>query len=151
MHTYIHTHIYIHTYIHIHTQLTLLTLKLIQVLFQPSLISENAAGSRDPGIHECALQSIMKCDVEVRQDLYANVTMAGGSTMLSGFARRMEKELYGFAPSGVRIKLFSPPQGMYSAWTGGSIVASLSSFQQMWISKAEYDESGPSIVHRKCF
>ncbi|GMH58271.1 hypothetical protein TrRE_jg7702, partial [Triparma retinervis] len=27
----------------------------------------------------------------------------------------------------------------------------LSTFQQMWISKAEYDESGPQIVHRKCF
>jgi hypothetical protein len=32
---------------------------------------------------------------------------------------------------------------------GGSILSSLSTFQQMWISKQEYDESGPSIVHRK--
>ena len=39
----------------------------------------------------------------------------------------------------------------YSVWIGGSILASLSTFQQMWISKQEYDESGPSIVHRKCF
>ena len=39
----------------------------------------------------------------------------------------------------------------YAAWIGGSILASLGTFQQMWISKAEYDESGPSIVHRKCF
>ena len=39
----------------------------------------------------------------------------------------------------------------YSVWIGGSILASLSTFQQMWISKTEYDESGPSIVHRKCF
>ena len=36
-------------------------------------------------------------------------------------------------------------------WIGGSILSSLSTFQQMWISKQEYDESGPSIVHRKCF
>jgi actin-related protein len=39
----------------------------------------------------------------------------------------------------------------YSVWIGGSILASLSTFQQMWIAKSEYDESGPSIVHRKCF
>ena len=39
----------------------------------------------------------------------------------------------------------------YSVWIGGSILASLSTFQQMWISKQEYDESGPAIVHRKCF
>jgi hypothetical protein len=36
-----------------------------------------------------------------------------------------------------------------AVWIGGSILASLSTFQQMWISKQEYDESGPSIVHRK--
>ncbi|TKR82578.1 hypothetical protein L596_016277 [Steinernema carpocapsae] len=43
------------------------------------------------------------------------------------------------------------PERKYSVWIGGSILASLSTFQQMWISKQEYDESGPSIVHRKCF
>ena len=41
--------------------------------------------------------------------------------------------------------------GCTQVWIGGSILSSLSTFQQMWISKQEYDESGPSIVHRKCF
>lgn len=44
-----------------------------------------------------------------------------------------------------------PTERKYSVWIGGSILASLSTFQQMWIAKSEYDESGPSIVHRKCF
>ncbi|CAF3735168.1 unnamed protein product [Rotaria sp. Silwood1] len=47
--------------------------------------------------------------------------------------------------------MVAPPERKYSVWIGGSILASLSTFQQMWISKQEYDESGPSIVHRKCF
>ncbi|MFQ6647482.1 hypothetical protein Gotur_021154 [Gossypium turneri] len=51
----------------------------------------------------------------------------------------------------VKIKVVAPPERKYSVWIGGSILASLSTFQQMWISKGEYDESGPSIVHRKCF
>uniref|UniRef100_A0A8W8LDN5 Actin 2 n=1 Tax=Magallana gigas TaxID=29159 RepID=A0A8W8LDN5_MAGGI len=50
-----------------------------------------------------------------------------------------------------KIKIIAPPERKYSVWIGGSILASLSTFQQMWISKQEYDESGPSIVHRKCF
>ena len=55
-----------------------------------------------------------------------------------------------FIKSGtVRIK--APPERKYSVWIGGSILSSLSSFSQMWISKAEYDESGPQIIHRKCF
>jgi hypothetical protein len=44
----------------------------------------------------------------------------------------------------------APPERKYSVWIGGSILASLSTFEQQWISKQEYDESGPSIVHRKC-
>lgn len=51
----------------------------------------------------------------------------------------------------VQVKVVAPPERKYSVWIGGSILASLSTFQQMWIAKSEYDESGPSIVHRKCF
>ncbi|GMI39463.1 hypothetical protein TeGR_g9363, partial [Tetraparma gracilis] len=49
------------------------------------------------------------------------------------------------------VKIVAPPERKYSVWIGGSILASLSTFQSMWISKEEFDESGPSIVHRKCF
>ncbi len=50
-----------------------------------------------------------------------------------------------------KIKIIAPPERKYSVWIGGSILASLSTFQTMWITKAEYDEAGPQIVHRKCF
>ncbi|XP_014603352.1 PREDICTED: actin-3, muscle-specific-like [Polistes canadensis] len=64
---------------------------------------------------------------------------------------RMQKEITALAPSTIKIKIIAPPERKYSVWIGGSILASLSTFQQMWISKQEYDESGPGIVHRKCF
>ena len=101
--------------------------------------------------------------------------------MFPGIADRMSKEITALAPSSMKIKVVAPPERKYSVWIGGSILASLSTFQQvkfqltyfdlvycyliiiitytvvyflhdqMWISKGEYDESGPSIVHRKCF
>merc|ERR1739841_3503 len=71
--------------------------------------------------------------------------------LFPGIADRMQKELTALAPSTMKIKIIAPPERKYSVWIGGSILASLSTFQQMWISKQEYDESGPSIVHRKCF
>jgi len=117
-----------------------------EVLFQPSLIGKEASG-----IHDCTFQTVMKCDVDIRRDLYANVVMSGGTTMFPGIAERMTKELIALAPATMKIKVVAPPERKYSVWIGGSILASLSTFQQMWISKAEYDESGPSIVHRKCF
>merc|ERR1712192_237224 len=55
----------------------------------------------------------------------------------------MQKGWAALAPSTMKIKIIAPPERKYSVWIGGSILASLSTFQQMWISKQEYDESGP--------
>lgn len=71
--------------------------------------------------------------------------------MFPGITDRLQQELTNMAPSSMRVRVIAPPERKYSVWIGGSILASLSTFQQMWISKQEYDESGPSIVHRKCF
>ncbi|WP_083891087.1 actin, cytoplasmic 2 [[Leptolyngbya] sp. PCC 7376] len=117
-----------------------------ETLFQPAFI-----GMESAGIHETTYNSIMKCDVDIRKDLYANTVLSGGTTMFSGIADRMQKEISALAPPTMKIKIIAPPERKYSVWIGGSILASLSTFQQMWISKQEYDESGPSIVHRKCF
>eukprot|EP00396_MALV-II-16_sp_LP-1_P000339 gene339-172_t len=117
-----------------------------EVLFQPNFIGKEASG-----IHDTTFQSIMKCDVDIRKDLYANIVLSGGTTMFTGIGERMTKELTALAPSTMKIKVVAPPERKYSVWIGGSILSSLSTFQQMWISKNEYDESGPTIVHRKCF
>jgi actin, other eukaryote len=95
--------------------------------------------------------SKLKCDVDIRKDLYSNIVLSGGTTMFGGIGERMTKELTALAPSTMKIKVVAPPERKYSVWIGGSILSSLSTFQQMWISKGEYDESGPTIVHRKCF
>ena len=90
----------------------------------------------------------MKCDLDIRRDLYGNIVLSGGTTMYAGIADRMQKEITGLAPSSMKVKIVAPPERKYSVWIGGSILASLSTFQQLWVSKQEYDESGPSIVHR---
>jgi len=116
-----------------------------EVLFQPSMI-----GMEQEGIHKLTFQSIMKCDVDIRKDLYANIVMSGGTTMFKNVENRLQKEMTNLAPTSMSIKIVAPPERKYSVWIGGSILASLSTFEEMWVSKDEYDESGPSIVHRKC-
>ncbi|GBG80432.1 hypothetical protein CBR_g30897 [Chara braunii] len=117
-----------------------------EVMFNPALI-----GMESPGIAVTTYQSIQKCDVDIRKDLIGNIVLSGGSTMFPGISDRMTKEITMAAPSTVKVKVVAPPERKYSVWIGGSILASLSTFQQMWISKADFEESGPSIVHRKCF
>ena len=117
-----------------------------EALFQPSLL-----GMEAEGIDKTTFNTIMKCDIDIRQALYGNIVLSGGTTMYPGIADRMKKEVTALAPSTMKVKIIAPPERKFSVWIGGSILASLSTFQQMWISKQEYDESGPSIVHRKCF
>jgi actin beta/gamma 1 len=116
-----------------------------EVLFQPSFIGKEALG-----IHDCTFQAITKCDASIHNDLYGSIVLSGGTTMLPGIGERMTKEITALAPPTMKINVVAIPERKFSAWIGGSIVSSLHTFQQMWISKAEYDESGPSVVHSKC-
>jgi actin-related protein len=118
-----------------------------EALFQPDFLYIQSS----PGIHEITYNSIMKCDVDIRTDLFWNIVLAGGTTMFKGIVDRLQKEITALAPSKMKIKIIAPPERKYSAFIGGSLLASLSTFQELWITKQEYDESGPSIVHRKCF
>ena len=116
-----------------------------ETLFQPSFI-----GVESEGIHKLAYNSIMKCDVDIRKDLYNNIVMSGGTTMYANIAERMQAEIKSLAPESMTIKIIAPPERKYSVWIGGSILSSLSTFADMWITKEEFDEAGPAIVHRKC-
>jgi len=117
-----------------------------EALFNPALL-----GKEMVGIDQTTFNSILKCDVDVRKDLYSNTVLSGGTTMYPGIKERMEKEIRNLAPSTMQIKVIAPPERKVSVWIGGSILSSLATFQTMWISKQEYDEMGASIVHSKCF
>lgn len=62
------------------------------------------------GIHETTFNSIMKCDVDIRKDLYANTVLSGGTTMYPGIADRMQKEITALAPSTMKIKVRLEPE-----------------------------------------
>lgn len=117
-----------------------------ETLFQPSFI-----GMESAGIHETIYNSIMKCDKALRNELFANIVLSGGTSMLPGFAERIQKEVKALAPQNTQVNVIAAPERCYSTWIGGAMLAASDDFQAMWISKQEYDESGPSIVHRKCF
>jgi len=117
-----------------------------EVLFKPSLI-----GKESDGIHSLTFESIKLCDIDVRRDLYANTVLSGGSTMFPGISDRLQHEISQLAPSNVKVKIIAAAERKYSVWIGGSILSSLQSFKEMWITKDHYDETGPGIVHRMCF
>lgn len=114
-----------------------------ELLFEPRM-----NGFEFDGIHKTLFSCIERCDSCLRKDLCANILLAGGNTMFKGLADRIEKEITALAPT-MQINV-TAPECKYSAWLGGSILASLPTFPQMIVTQDEYHDAGGSVVHRKC-
>ena len=115
-----------------------------ECLFQPSLFDIDGIG-----VHEMVLNSISECEPDIQNDMYSNIVVSGGSSMFEGFVERLKKEIAPLVPSG-KFTVVAPQFRQFSTWTGGSILGCLSFFQNMWVTKDEYDEYGPEIVHHLC-
>lgn len=113
-----------------------------EAIFKPSIL-----GLPPAGVHELVHHSISGCEEEMRKGLCGNILLAGGTTLISGFADRLRKELAALSPS---YNVIAPPDRHLSTWIGGSSLASAPSFPQSCVSKQEYDEFGSSVIHRKC-
>ena len=119
-----------------------------EILFHPE-----QCGKEPGGVDHKCFDSIDKSDIDVRKDLYQCIVLSGGTTMFSGLPERLTKEIKALAPESMKnnVKVIAVPERKYSVWIGGSILSSISTFGCMWITREEYNESGPQVVHRKCF
>jgi actin-related protein len=116
-----------------------------ECFFNPSVI-----GKELEPLDDVIVNAIKQCDVDLRRDLYSNIVLSGGSTMYPGLKERLTKEIKEQIPESVDVKIIAPPERMYSVWIGGSILSSLKTFQRMWVTRREYKEMGPQVIHR-CF
>jgi actin-related protein len=116
-----------------------------ECFFNPSVI-----GKELEPLDDIIVNAISACDVDLRRDLYSNIVLSGGSTMFPGIKERLTNEIKEQIPESVDVKIIAPPERMYSVWIGGSILSSLKTFHRMWITRREYKEMGPQVIHR-CF
>jgi len=116
-----------------------------ELLFDPGL-----DGMTCDSFQKIAFRSINESDIDVRKDLCKNIIMSGGSTMFEGISERLKNELEAQLPAGSDVRIVAEPTRKYSVWRGASTLTSLSSFEESWVTKADYEEHGFSILHRKC-
>lgn len=118
-----------------------------EVLFNPTMWidCDSFREGLNNGIHELISPTIIKCDPTLQRDLSSSIILSGGNTMFPGIVERLTKEVIDLN----NVQVVASHKRDLLPWIGGSILSSLSSVQGMWITKAEYDETGPSIVHRK--
>jgi len=113
-----------------------------EILFNPSII-----GKENSGVHQMIVDSIMRADMDLRAELFNNIVLSGGSTLFKGFGDRLVSEMKSVAAKDTRIKIYAPQERKYSTWIGGSILATLGSFKQMWITADQYEEEGSNVLH----
>eukprot|EP00388_Colpodella_angusta_P001073 GDKJ01003598.1.p1 GENE.GDKJ01003598.1~~GDKJ01003598.1.p1 ORF type:complete len:420 (+),score=100.30 GDKJ01003598.1:24-1283(+) len=160
--------------------------KAPEILFKPHLI-----GSNELGLKDSITAAMLRCDGDVRKDLFNSVVLSGASSLFKDLPERLDFEMSSSSTAatgggtmsvaannsagannanssnlannanavasssgnsgGLKLKTISPPERKYAAWIGASVLASLTTFHQLWMSKSDYDEVGPAMVHRKCF
>ncbi|KAG2388023.1 hypothetical protein C9374_000873 [Naegleria lovaniensis] len=117
-----------------------------EILFQPNMI-----GSEELGIHQLLNQSIHQCNMDIRKFMYKNIILSGGNTLVKGIQERLTREMSRMVGGAVRLRIVAPPERKYSVWMGGSIISSLSSFQDRWIKRADYEEFGCDLLSKMLF
>eukprot|EP00672_Neobodo_designis_P028557 CAMPEP_0174854128 /NCGR_PEP_ID=MMETSP1114-20130205/30094_1 /TAXON_ID=312471 /ORGANISM="Neobodo designis, Strain CCAP 1951/1" /LENGTH=379 /DNA_ID=CAMNT_0016088803 /DNA_START=38 /DNA_END=1177 /DNA_ORIENTATION=+ len=117
-----------------------------ELLFDPSLDDHQSKG-----IHELAVESVESCPMDIRRALLSNVVLSGGSTMFKGLDTRLADEIRTLTTARAQedVHVFAPGERKYSVWMGAALLASLASFAAQWITKADYDEIGPGVVHQR--
>ncbi|VVC28833.1 Actin family,Actin, conserved site [Cinara cedri] len=118
-----------------------------EILFNPALFDiENEQG----GLHDIVQSSCSACNINEQSTMYENIVLAGGTSKFPFLTERLESMLKKLNLSTTKIKITARPERKYSTWIGGSILASISTFSKVWISKSEYEERGQEIIQEKC-
>ena len=127
----------------------LVSLSSERYLAPDALFNPSSFGSEELGAADILVTAIMKSDIDLRPKLFSQIVLAGGSTLTPGFGDRLLYEVRARSPAHTRIRISAPPERLHSSYVGGSILASLATFKTMWVSRAEFEEHGADILHRR--
>ena len=121
-----------------------------QLLLPPHSLKFKYNSDTD-SLQELIMTCIAKCDVDVRRDLLTNMIICGGGSLIDGLLPRLNSELSALLPVSMKSKQVSllEIERRFSSWIGGSILSVCGTFQQLWLSKKEYDEYGPNIFAKR--
>jgi len=118
-----------------------------EAIFMPSLIRE---GDETPGMHKLVHAAIQECDMDIRRELYMTIVLSGGNTLFPGLPERLQKEVFKLVNKKCLVMVEDPDDRYYSVWDGASVLTALPTFDNQWITRADYVDAGSRVVHRKC-
>ncbi|KAF6722117.1 Actin-related protein 6 [Oryzias melastigma] len=115
-----------------------------ETLFHPSDI-----GIQEMGIPEAIVDSVQSLPEEMQPHLYQNIVLTGGNTLFPGFRDRLEAELRSLVPAHLPVSVFLPPNPVCYPWEGGKLLAHSPDYDEMVVTREEYEENGHCICEEK--
>ncbi|KAL6480519.1 hypothetical protein MHYP_G00115520 [Metynnis hypsauchen] len=111
-----------------------------EMLFHPSDI-----GIQEMGIPEALVNSINKMPEEMQPHFYKNIVLTGGNTLFPGFRDRVYKEVRALAPTEFQVSVVLPQNPICYSWEGGKLLAENPDFEEMVVTREDYEENGHYI------
>lgn len=105
-----------------------------EVLFDPSLVNQSK------GISDVLCDTISKCDDEIKELLFQNIILSGGSSEVQGFKERLEFDIRNQVSEDTKFRIIAPHARSFLPWNGASSFGCYTRFKNLFISKEEYDE-----------
>lgn len=106
-------------------------------------------------VSSAAFDAVFTCDCDIWQDLLLHVMVCGrdGDTsdaLVAAVQTELTASVAERMPSLCTPKVRAAGHGQADAWHGASVFATLDPGTGMWIRRADFDDGGAAVVHRKC-
>ncbi|XP_040895245.1 actin-related protein 6 isoform X1 [Toxotes jaculatrix] len=115
-----------------------------EILFHPSDI-----GIQEMGIPEAIVHSIQSLPEEMQPHFYQNIVLTGGNTLFPGFRERLEAELRSLVPAHLPVSVLLPANPICYSWEGGKLLAHNPDYDEMVVTREDYEENGHCICEEK--
>ena len=118
----------------------------------PSSDEDTGVNHSTSSLQKLAHESLSATDIDARKELASNIVLVGAGSQFKGMNNRLMTEISNLCPISYRCRIISPKQTVekvFAPWIGGSILTSLGSFQQLWLSRQQYDDNGVTLAARR--
>ncbi|XP_039210000.1 actin-related protein 6 isoform X4 [Crotalus tigris] len=115
-----------------------------EILFHPSDI-----GIQEMGIPEAIVYSIQNLPEEMQPHFFKNIVLTGGNSLFPGFRDRVYSEVRCLTPTDYDVSVVLPENPITYSWEGGKLISENDDFEDMVVTREDYEENGHSICEEK--
>uniref|UniRef100_M3YJB0 Actin-related protein 6 n=1 Tax=Mustela putorius furo TaxID=9669 RepID=M3YJB0_MUSPF len=92
------------------------------------------------------LQNVVE---EMQPHFFKNIVLTGGNSLFPGFRDRVYSEVRCLTPTDYDVSVVLPENPITYAWEGGKLISENDDFEDMVVTREDYEENGHSVCEEK--